>query len=1412
MFCKLSRKAGPIHHESCMQADQVPHEHRAVHGLPASLLAIEGRTFAVIELMTRQAGLNRERRREMSNGARIRRDVADRLGSKIPKSEMGVLSCYLSPDERFGSFWYAVKRMLEPQGARGSRAYSAAVDIQLLDAYEPQWLRQTLDEQLLTEVCAEWPRIRSRVEGLADPKNGKPPLGVFMLWPRIVDDLRHWGKLGQDRRLVLAHAAFALSSVGRSDWFVREALRICPDLDAELAPVLRRPVAVPAKPVVCGGAGGPDSSASSVEGGVEDSRDRSEWSSLLLRLDELTDELKERPSREAVMDLAALVRDMEGHCESLPQRTLPVVQQLNARLDGLMGHLRSLATRGEFQWLDPELVSQIEARWQLAVRERVETEQIEELAVDAAAAVQRSDAAAAELLSALAEVAHSHSAVADAHAALEKAKGFAEQAAGKRRRGEALRQQLEAEARQQARQESLIDAASPFSEPFDHSCDYRALLDGRAPPGAPDNEAKVSSSDSGLADPGATGSAVEDPAEDRDTTPEFAPAPDAQPTSEPEPARQAAAVFQQSLVDSAAAPQPDVPAIAAPESVNEERHADEHPYNDVAGQACRPIWQLLSCGQPALAFHAAGWIGGVSPELKVPSPDLLAAVALESALMLPDGGVQLALSARFERLKPEDFATQTPKTWHAAVNLLLASATMRAMVIAPGTGASSVAGYLHQDGSYPALYALVQQLRELSLLLMGFRIDPTVLRQARGEAAIRAELEVMQRAAEDWLRVQAPAYTIKFAAATDVWKQWLHAGGPVESLVAPVVHNRVAEADRVREQLAVMSDHDHVLRLIHRTDRKTLKRRRGEDIHSGALDHLLRNVDEALKLPRQWLGLVDLLGQQGDRLRDLLEQVHARLRDAKPAVERELLKVPQHDPWGLVQAGQAQALRSMHGVLALFDAAADLPSSEPPPAEVLGRPLLLLGSLSVKDDWTSDALPPEALESLGQWLEAPLNAEEAAHRRLERGDVLGAEMLVQAGMTESQSLPIRQDRERWKQALRKELVECRRSVEVGSAYGYLVDADRGEIESRLAQWEAQLDDVRRFDLTLAEIRTVRDRVDRAREVRAQQVRDAMRDVMITDELRSTAADVEQALGDGDIATANELAHWLVQGSPVPTELDRVLQEGFDNFFPVAMQAIETWLASQRRDAIEQALRQGQSIPGLHTQPVASAQREQAAKMFGAWSDMKAQQGGAQSRLELLLTGMGLTVNSLSRTERVTGREVWALDTQPVEDRHICPLPLFGSAANGRYRVVCVWGRPTEDELLQWVGDSTVNRPTFLLYFGRMTERKWRDLGRLSKTKRRSFVLLDETLLVYLCHAAGSRLCVWFDASLPFSFSSPYDATAGLVPPEMFYGRGAELDAVRGPNGRCFIYGGRQLGKTALLKRAEQSFHSPASGH
>ena len=108
----------------------------------------------------------------------------------------------------------------------------------------------------------------------------------------------------------------------------------------------------------------------------------------------------------------------------------------------------------------------------------------------------------------------------------------------------------------------------------------------------------------------------------------------------------------------------------------------------------------------------------------------------------------------------------------------------------------------------------------------------------------------------------------------------------------------------------------------------------------------------------------------------------------------------------------------------------------------------------------------------------------------------------------------------------------------------------------------------------------------------------------------------------------------------------------------------------------------------------------------------------------------------------------------------------------------------------------------------MTEKKRRELANLCRARRKTFIVIDEALILYLCGERGSRLPVMFACSLPFTFLEPYTDTAGLVPPEMFYGRQREKDTIIDPMGSCFIYGGRQLGKTALLRDVERTFHNP----
>ena len=1383
-----------------------------VHGLPASLLAPEGKTVAVIALMQRKAGLNRERRKTLEARFGQRTDPPTWLRD-LSRTDWNVLAHYMSGSFRFYSFWVVASSL---KAFIGKERYAHAIEVQLLGAYDDAWLAQTLDEDQLTASCPLWPQIREGIVSSPTIRAGTLPLGVFMLWPRLRDDLEIFDTLDDARRLTVAHAIFALSTAGRTTWFIDEALRRRRDLVSELGPEARRQ-AFP----VSAERPGQDVAEVSTEATPDESdagqTQGNGWDSRVARLAQLVSELEREPNRESVEELLALSATFEADLASLPSRLRHVAEELSSRRAALMTLLRSFASQEAFSWMDADLLEQIDARWALAERVH-DGEAAAELSDDAARALSRTQEAADGYLAAAGEVSAAIEACDAVDRELAGASGFAEKSAIRRRQGHARKVQHAAEDAQHVCQEQLIDAASPFGEPFDLKADYRQELDGLAPHPLQGGDTPIDTSGAGQEDAVPNVKAVAAPP---------APVEVLSIPGETPGGKHAEAGLPSGpgpLVDHSG-PQPGAGApVVPPADVamhdaqatgpcahgTDDAMARSHPDapDDTALSAV--VWNCLAQDEPGLAFQAARWLTETSPDIKVPAPELLAATAFASELMVPDGTLQAALVSRLETLEAGAFTGDVSAPWYAALNLLLAASTLRPMVLAPNSGAVSVATYLHLDGNYIALYALVHKLRELGAKLVGFRIDPTVLHRARGEAASKAELEALQRTARDWLRTQAPAYTIRFAAATAVWKHWLRPDGLIESVISPVIHNRVQDAGRVRDAVAALSDELEVQRLIDETDRKDLRRRNGDDIHASAFAHLVRLVDEALALPRQWLALVDLLGGGGSRLRSLLEEVHAALRESRDGVERELSRVPVADHLGMVAASQKQVLKALQGLNALFESASGVRETERTPAEVLGRASLLVPGLSLSENYTLEVGAAAALEALDN-ADGVLSAPAAQRARVDRGDLLGAGMMVQTGLVDEDMVPLRQERERWKVVLRRELAACREVVEIGLAYGYLQEADRTNIESELARHESHVDDERRFDVVLADIRRIQTRVEQGREDRKREVRSALALLVITDEMKAGAQDVERALDEGDIATAHELLHWLQQGKPTPSDTQEETREGFDAFFPFAMTAIDGWLEGKRPEMVQQALMQGLPVPGIDGPRLDSAQRYQASDMLSRWFDMKGRREVDRSRLEGLLTGLGLTVRSLSLSEKVTGREVWTLEAAPVEDRHVCPVPMFGSAAAGRYRVICVWGRPTEDELLQWVGDPSMSRPTLLLYFGRMTERKWRDLARMSKLKRRAFLFLDETLLVYLGGATGSRLRTWFDVALPFSYSYPYDPTAGLVPPEMFYGRSAELEAVRGPNGQCFIYGGRQLGKTALLKRAEQSFHNPARG-
>ena len=88
---------------------------------------------------------------------------------------------------------------------------------------------------------------------------------------------------------------------------------------------------------------------------------------------------------------------------------------------------------------------------------------------------------------------------------------------------------------------------------------------------------------------------------------------------------------------------------------------------------------------------------------------------------------------------------------------------------------------------------------------------------------------------------------------------------------------------------------------------------------------------------------------------------------------------------------------------------------------------------------------------------------------------------------------------------------------------------------------------------------------------------------------------------------------------------------------------------------------------------------------------------------------------------------------------------------------------------------------------------------------RSALVIDDVLVLRPALIGRSRLSTLFACTLPFTDARPW-ADTGTPPPEMFFGRDREMSSVQARAGEFthLIFGGRQLGKTALLRQVERS--------
>lgn len=230
------------------------------------------------------------------------------------------------------------------------------------------------------------------------------------------------------------------------------------------------------------------------------------------------------------------------------------------------------------------------------------------------------------------------------------------------------------------------------------------------------------------------------------------------------------------------------------------------------------------------------------------------------------------------------------------------------------------------------------------------------------------------------------------------------------------------------------------------------------------------------------------------------------------------------------------------------------------------------------------------------------------------------------------------------------------------------------------------------------------------------------------------------------------------------------------------------------------------------------QFENARSFLGTWPVGKRTASTAATVAEFFRK-LGLTVEKGNAVRSKESAEIYELTVQPdhsskADYRH--PIAKFGTCLRSPLRVICLFGNFPPKQLVDTICTLNLSDISVVLVdavIDRAARRTIAEIIHKEKVQGQApFLVIDRVLMLYLATLQETeRLSAMLQCTLPYTIYQPF--TTGdsdtVISDEMFCGRVAELSSITNENGPCIVYGGRQLGKSALLQRSASLSNVPA---
>lgn len=756
--------------------------------------------------------------------------------------------------------------------------------------------------------------------------------------------------------------------------------------------------------------------------------------------------------------------------------------------------------------------------------------------------------------------------------------------------------------------------------------------------------------------------------------------------------------------------------------------------------------------------------------------------------------------------------------WHSHVLFTTCAALAPALAAPGGPVAQLLTFFDPWLGDTPSLRALAKTAAEVSMT--GVHLPTNLLREEDSLERWKERELALRNETESWIANERQA-TIKYQAATKVWRRmlddWERRNGQCSlGRIFLLLEGSTANVDT--ESIARISEHWRANgdKEIDRIDRENRSWKPTNKIEGSARMSLRNKVNQALALSDRW---IHLLVERPDKVQAFHKKQAKVLRTM--VRNKVNLALAEMDSTSIRLADCAgELLRHYASLFHSADSAKD--RRRVGLSDLLNGDLLADPGILFDESGRPASLPVDADVLVNLATRETLDFGVAAVERAMRGDLLGAEAAVDVAERTQQiddvsvdrsRAEIENQREHLQSTLRDRIDQTSNRLDAAYAAGVLA-LDAYDLQhDRIPQGDFSETDA--FGPLFAALDEIDKEIADAEAGRRDTIRGSLAKL---DELASAdRARIESAMGSGRFQVAVDFVERLESGQGLPA-LEAPADRPFDRFFPTFVEKYAV-LRERHGDGIvhaQEVVSNRDSDEFIDASDLSKDASRDGVDLLKAWMTLRDGQTTPDG-LGALMRALGFARPDVRRTaeETLDEESVFALRTVPVADRAIVSLPDFGSRAAGMYALFAVRRRTTGEAIVREVGrqDGAGRPPNVVLFFGILDADARHSLARDLRTEEHHpTIVLDESLVVFLAACPTDRLAAFFDCVSPFTGSQPYEPDAAELPPEMFFGRAEARRAILAMSGDIthFVYGGRRLGKTALLSDITREYRERRS--